>query len=26
VIRDGAPDAIMSDPLVQQIYLGKKPH
>lgn len=26
VLREGAPDAIMNDPLVQQIYLGKKPH
>ena len=26
VIRDGAPDTIMGDPLVQQIYLGKKAH
>jgi len=26
VIREGTPERIMSDPLVQQIYLGKKPH
>ena len=26
VIREDTPDRIMSDPLVQQIYLGKKPH
>ncbi|GAC1532917.1 MAG: urea ABC transporter ATP-binding protein UrtD [Ramlibacter sp.] len=26
VLREGAPDAIMKDPLVQQIYLGRKPH
>jgi branched-chain amino acid transport system ATP-binding protein len=25
IIREGAPDRIMSDPLIQQIYLGKKP-
>jgi branched-chain amino acid transport system ATP-binding protein len=26
VIREDTPDRIMSDPLIQQIYLGKKPH
>ena len=26
VIREDTPDRIMRDPLVQQIYLGKKPH
>ncbi|MBU2287545.1 MAG: ATP-binding cassette domain-containing protein [Gammaproteobacteria bacterium] len=26
VIMEGTPDRIMSDPLIQQIYLGKKPH
>lgn len=26
VIKEGTADAIMSDPLIQQIYLGKKPH
>jgi branched-chain amino acid transport system ATP-binding protein/urea transport system ATP-binding protein len=26
VIREDTPDRIMSDPMVQQIYLGKKPH
>jgi branched-chain amino acid transport system ATP-binding protein len=26
VIKEDTPDRIMSDPLVQQIYLGKKPH
>lgn len=26
VIREDTPDKIMSDPMVQQIYLGKKPH
>jgi branched-chain amino acid transport system ATP-binding protein len=26
VLREDTPDRIMSDPLVQQIYLGKKPH
>ena len=26
VIREDTPDRIMADPLVQQIYLGKKPH
>jgi branched-chain amino acid transport system ATP-binding protein/urea transport system ATP-binding protein len=26
VVREDTPDRIMSDPLVQQIYLGKKPH
>jgi branched-chain amino acid transport system ATP-binding protein/urea transport system ATP-binding protein len=26
VIREGAPDSIMSDPVIQQIYLGKKVH
>jgi branched-chain amino acid transport system ATP-binding protein len=25
IIREGTPDRIMSDPLIQQIYLGKKP-
>lgn len=26
VIKEDTPDRIMSDPLIQQIYLGKKPH
>ena len=26
VIREDTPDKIMADPLVQQIYLGRKPH
>jgi branched-chain amino acid transport system ATP-binding protein len=26
IIKEDTPDRIMSDPLVQQIYLGKKPH
>ena len=26
VIMEDSPDRIMSDPLIQQIYLGKKPH
>jgi branched-chain amino acid transport system ATP-binding protein/urea transport system ATP-binding protein len=26
IIKEDTPDKIMSDPLVQQIYLGKKPH
>ncbi|MEP7140045.1 MAG: ABC transporter ATP-binding protein, partial [Caldimonas sp.] len=26
VIREDTPERIMGDPLVQQIYLGKKPH
>ena len=26
ILREDTPDRIMSDPLVQQIYLGKKPH
>jgi branched-chain amino acid transport system ATP-binding protein len=26
IIKEDTPDHIMSDPLVQQIYLGKKPH
>jgi branched-chain amino acid transport system ATP-binding protein len=26
VIKEDTPDRIMSDPMVQQIYLGKKPH
>ena len=26
IVREDTPDRIMSDPLVQQIYLGKKPH
>ena len=26
VIKEDSADAIMSDPLIQQIYLGKKPH
>lgn len=26
VIREDTPDRIMADPLVQQVYLGKKPH
>jgi branched-chain amino acid transport system ATP-binding protein/urea transport system ATP-binding protein len=26
VLKEDTPDRIMSDPLVQQIYLGKKPH
>jgi branched-chain amino acid transport system ATP-binding protein len=26
IIKEDSPDRIMSDPLIQQIYLGKKPH
>jgi branched-chain amino acid transport system ATP-binding protein/urea transport system ATP-binding protein len=26
IVREDTPERIMSDPLVQQIYLGKKPH
>ncbi|MGA2549486.1 MAG: ATP-binding cassette domain-containing protein [Burkholderiaceae bacterium] len=26
IIREDKPDAIMNDPLIRQIYLGKKPH
>ncbi len=26
VIKEDTPDRIMSDPMIQQIYLGKKPH
>lgn len=26
VIKEDTPDRVMSDPLIQQIYLGKKPH
>ena len=26
IIREDTPDRIMSDPMVQQVYLGKKPH
>jgi branched-chain amino acid transport system ATP-binding protein len=26
IVREDTPDRIMSDPMVQQIYLGKKPH
>jgi branched-chain amino acid transport system ATP-binding protein/urea transport system ATP-binding protein len=26
IIREDTPERIMSDPFIQQIYLGKKPH
>jgi len=26
IVREDTPDRVLSDPLVQQIYLGKKPH
>ncbi len=26
IVREDTPDRIMSDPMIQQIYLGKKPH
>ena len=26
IIKEDTPDRIMSDPLIQQIYLGKKAH
>ena len=26
ILREDTPDRIMADPMVQQIYLGKKPH
>jgi ABC-type uncharacterized transport system ATPase subunit len=26
IIKEDTPDAVMSDPLIKQIYLGKKAH